>query len=128
MLIIQKKIVFIKVTILAVKLQPSCFQIKKIKSFVQAGSCAEYGKIKSPQNEKMPCRPVSYYGKAKLLATKHLIKLHKKAFPFTVVRLYQVYGPGQETNRIIPFAIKSAKNNKTFLVRLEHKKRFYLRR
>ena len=97
------------------KITAELFSNKKIKSFVQAGSCAEYGKIKSPQNEKMPCRPVSYYGKAKLLATKHLIKLHKKkAFPFTVVRLYQVYGPGQETNRIIPFAIKSAKNNKTF--------------
>ena len=97
------------------KIIAELFSNKKIKSFVQAGSCAEYGKIKSPQNEKMPCRPVSYYGKAKLLATKHLIKLHKKkAFPFTVVRLYQVYGPDQETNRIIPFAIKSAKNNETF--------------
>ena len=51
MLIIQKKTVFIKVTILAVKLQPR-FSNKKIKSFVQVGSCAEYGKIKSPQNEK----------------------------------------------------------------------------
>ena len=109
------------------KIIAEVFSNKKIKSFVQVGSCAEYGKIKSPQNEKMPCRPVSYYGKAKLLATKHLIKLHKKkAFPFTVVRLYQVYGPGQETNRIIPFAIKSAKIIKLFLVRLEHKKEILL--
>ena len=103
------------------------FSNKKIKSFVQAGSCAEYGKIKSPQNEKMPCRPVSYYGKAKLLATKHLIKLHKKkAFPFTVVRLYQVYGPGQETNRIIPLPSSLQKIIKLFLVRLEHKKEILL--
>ncbi len=92
------------------------FSNKKIKSFVQAGSCAEYGKIKSPQDEKMPCKPISYYGKAKLLATKHLINLYKKkAFPVTIIRLYQVYGPNQETNRIIPFAIKSAKKNKIFL-------------
>ena len=56
----------------------------------------------------MPCRPVSYYGKAKLLATKHLIKLHKKkAFPFTVVRLYQVYSPGRN------------KQNNTFLSSLQ---------
>ena len=58
-----------------------------------------------------------------------LIKLHKKkAFPFTVVRLYQVYGPGQETNRIIPFAIKSAKNNKTFPCSSGTQKEIYLRR
>ena len=32
----------------------------------------------------------------------------------TVLRLYQAYGPGQDTNRLIPFIIKSCIDNKKF--------------
>lgn len=38
----------------------------------------------------------------------------KKIFPVTILRLFQVYGPKQETNRIIPFLIKSCIKNKKF--------------
>ena len=52
---------------------------------------------------------------ARNLATKHIIKLAKKNnFPGVVVRFYQVYGPGQNTNRLIPFVIKSCKNDEKF--------------
>tara|TARA_A100001011_G_scaffold396469_1_gene494409 strand:+ start:1734 stop:2624 length:891 start_codon:yes stop_codon:yes gene_type:complete len=84
-------------------------------SFVQIGSSNEYGRARSPQNEQIKCKPVSIYGKAKLLSTKYLIKMHKKKnFPSVVLRLYQAYGPRQDTNRLIPQAIVSFLNNREF--------------
>ena len=35
-------------------------------------------------------------------------------FPSVTLRPFLVYGPYQETNRLIPFVIKSCLNNKTF--------------
>lgn len=91
------------------------FLEKKPISFVQMGSSIEYGRLKSPQSEKGRCNPKSIYGKAKLLATKHLIKLFKKEkFPCTILRLYQSYGPRQDLNRFIPIIISACIKNKKF--------------
>ena len=88
---------------------------KPPNTFVQVGSSNEYGRARSPQNEQIKCKPVSTYGKAKLLSTKYLIKMFKKKnFPSVVLRLYQAYGPKQDTNRLIPQAIDSFLNNKEF--------------
>ena len=51
-----------------------------LKSFIQIGSSAEYGKFgkkHKKQREMHPCFPESYYGKAKLSATKYLINNKK---------------------------------------------------
>jgi len=90
------------------------FLNKKIKKFVQIGSSMEYGHNSSPQAESKICRPKSRYGKAKYLATRHLIKLYlKHEFPAVILRPYQIYGPQQDSNRLIPFVIKNCmKNNK----------------
>ncbi len=88
---------------------------RDINSFIQIGSSNEYGKSKSPQNERMKSKPVSIYGLSKLYATKYLInQYNKKKFPCTILRLYQVYGPYQDYNRFIPFLIKSCLKNKNF--------------
>lgn len=84
---------------------------KIIKAFVQSGSSLEYGKSSSPQDEKISCFPVSYYGKAKYLASKFL--LHNKCdFKKIILRLYQVYGPNQKKDRLIPMVINSFLKNK----------------
>lgn len=90
------------------------FLNKKIKKFIQIGSSLEYGKIKSPHIETSYCKPLSMYSKAKLLATKHLLNLFiKNSFPVVILRLYQIYGPYQESNRFIPYVINNCiKNNK----------------
>ena len=93
------------------------FLNSKIKKFVQVGSSIEYGKIKSPQIEKKNNiqKTYSVYGKAKLLSTKFLLKLSKEhSFPSVIIRLYLVYGPNQDVNRIIPITIKNAIENKKF--------------
>ena len=92
------------------------FLNSKIKKFVQIGSCIEYGKIESPQKEiKQNKKTFSIYGKAKLLSTVFLQNFYKKYnFPVTILRLYLVYGPFQDTNRVIPVTIINALKNKSF--------------
>ena len=91
------------------------FKNRKIKAFIQIGSSMEYGLAKSPHKENLKCKPLSVYGKAKLLATRYLLNLYKnQKIPVTILRLYQVYGPKQDLNRFIPIVINSCKNNKNF--------------
>jgi UDP-glucose 4-epimerase len=88
---------------------------KKIKKFIQIGSSMEYGRVRSPQNENFKCYPESIYAFSKFLSTKHLLSLYKKQkFPAVILRLYQVYGPNQDKNRLIPIIIDGCKNNKSF--------------
>lgn len=90
---------------------------KKLKKFIQIGSSLEYGNLLSPQKERQVKRLKlnSVYSRSKLLATKFLQKKHKENnFPVTIIRAYQIYGPNQKTNRLIPFVIKNCLNNKSF--------------
>lgn len=90
---------------------------RKISQFIQIGSGGEYGKNKSPhqENDKIKSIPKSVYNKSKYLASKYLLNLHKKKnFPVTILRLYQVYGPGQDLNRLIPIVIINCLKNKEF--------------
>ena len=91
------------------------FLKKKITMFIQMGSSTEYGVNKSPYKESMSCKPTSIYGKSKLLSTELLLKNFKmKKFPAIILRLFQVYGPNQSINRIIPITINSCIKNKEF--------------
>tara|TARA_Y100000590_G_scaffold461575_1_gene623488 strand:+ start:980 stop:1897 length:918 start_codon:yes stop_codon:yes gene_type:complete len=91
------------------------FSKKKIKKFVQIGSSAEYGKIKAPQNENYNCLPDSPYAKAKLASSEFLLMLYKVLnFPVTILRFFQVYGPHQDQNRVIPQIIKGCLEDKKF--------------
>ena len=84
-------------------------------AFVQMGSSAEYGNVKSPQKENAKCNPKSVYGQAKLLSSIYLIDLFKKQkFPSTILRLYNTYGPRQDLNRFIPIIISGCIKNKKF--------------
>ena len=91
------------------------FKNENIKLFIQIGSSLEYGKKKSPHYESLNCNPNAYYGMSKLKSTKYILKSNKKkSFPFIVLRLYQVYGPNQSRNRLIPIVISSCLKNKKF--------------
>ena len=91
---------------------------KKLKCFIQVGSCVEYGNKKSPQNENLLTnvkKLKSVYGKAKLAATNYLLHKHEKNnFPCIVLRLYLIFGPRQDFNRLIPNVIKSCLKNSSF--------------
>ena len=100
---------------IGVKNLSNFFLKKKIELFVQIGSSLEYGKIKSPQKEFIKSLPISNYAKSKYLATQYLLKLYlKSGFPIVILRCYQIYGPKQDTNRLIPFVIQNCLENKNF--------------
>ncbi len=86
---------------------------KKLKLFVQIGSASEYGSIKSPHREDKKGNPKDNYGMNKLENTNFFVNL-KNYFPFVIIRPYQVYGPRQDNNRLIPFIISSCIRNKAF--------------
>ena len=89
------------------------FSKKKIKKFIQIGSSAEYGLLEAPQREDLICLPKSPYARAKLASSKYLLMLHKiRKFPVTILRFFQVYGPKQDQNRILPIIINGCLNNK----------------
>ena len=81
---------------------------KKIYSFIQIGSSNEYGDLRSPHNENKTGKPITIYGKSKYLASNFLLECYKKyKFPVTIIRFYQLFGPGQDMNRFLPQLIYS---------------------
>ena len=87
----------------------------KIQKYLEVGSSAEYGNINKVLDENTKCKPISLYGKNKLKITKNALKIFKKhSFPVIVVRLFQVYGPFDNKNKIIPFVISNCLKNKEF--------------
>ena len=100
---------------LGAKILGNVFINKKIKKFIQIGSSMEYGRTRSPQKENYKCKPESTYGTSKFMATQYFLNLNvQNNFPVTILRLYQVYGPYQDLNRLIPIVINSCKDNKNF--------------
>ena len=57
-------------------------------------------------DENSPCRPVSDYGRSKLKAEEYLVAL-KNTFPYTIIRLPLVYGPGSIGGLYIFFRLLS---------------------
>ena len=81
----------------------NCLDKKRLKGFVQVGSSDEYGNQHAPQNESMRERPFSTYSFAKTAATHFIQMLHlSEGFPGVVVRLFLVYGSGQDEKRFLP--------------------------
>ena len=91
---------------------------KKVKRFIQVGSCLEYGKTKSPHKENVKPRKINkklIYGYSKFKSTNYLLDEYKNnLFPAVIMRLYQVYGENQDLNRFIPIVIDACLKNKSF--------------
>ena len=91
------------------------FLKSKFTNFIQAGTSLEYGNAKSPQKEHVREKPVGKYGKTKLQANLYLEKLRKNyGFPYVVLRIYQIFGPNQDSTRLVPFVIRSCLKNLEF--------------
>ena len=86
-----------------------------LKRFIQIGSSDEYGGAPSPQRENLRESPISPYSLAKAASTHFLQMLHRtEAFPAVILRLFLVYGPGQNAQRFLPQIIQGCLLNKTF--------------
>ncbi len=77
-------------------------------AFVQAGSSSEYGLNCSAPNEDSALQPNSDYAVSKA-AAGHLLWFygHLRGVPCCHLRLYSVYGPWEERDRLVPRLISS---------------------
>ena len=74
---------------------------KKIKRFIYTSSMSIYGDDQDlPVKEIAPPRPLSFYGVGKLASEKYADIFIKKGFPVTTLRLFNVYGPGQNMGNL----------------------------
>jgi dolichol-phosphate mannosyltransferase len=82
---------------------------RSISAFVHAGSSSEYGDNCSAPSEDAECRPNSHYAVSKLAVTGFLSFMGKyHRFPCVSLRLYSVYGPLEDTSRLIPNLLRQA--------------------
>lgn len=81
-------------------------------NFIVTGSSSEYGKKMKPMNEKDLLEPNNFYAATKAAQT-HLCVTYAKVYnkPVTILRLFNVYGPGEEKGRLVRSVIESVLSN-----------------
>lgn len=80
-----------------------------VKQFVLASTANVYGKSATKLTESNATQPDSFYGASKL-AAEHLAKKYNEFFQVDILRLFTVYGPGQN-GMLISNIIDRIKNN-----------------
>lgn len=84
----------------------------KCKKFIGAGSQAEYGCVDGPICPETPCNPQISYGVAKLAAGKLGRKLADCLnLTFIWGRIFSVYGPNDNPETMISYAIEKFRKN-----------------
>jgi dolichol-phosphate mannosyltransferase len=81
-------------------------------AFVHAGSSSEYGTRSAAPSETALCEPNSHYAVSKVAAANYIYFAGKtKHLPCVNLRLYSVYGPLEDTSRLIPNLVRKALDN-----------------
>ena len=82
---------------------------RTFSAFVHAGSSSEYGSNSAAPPEESACEPNSHYAVSKVAVAKYLQYMGRhRAFPCANLRLYSVYGPFEDTSRLIPTLLRKA--------------------
>lgn len=98
-----------------------------LKLFVQFGSSEEYGSIGSPFKEENREYPNSPYALVKQLTTNTVLMLQRNyGFPAMVVRPGNLFGPGQNKNKFIPYVIDQLRKGKPLNVSPCEQKRDFI--
>lgn len=86
---------------------------KPFTTYIHAGSSSEYGTNSAAPLENAVCLPNSPYAVSKLALANYLYFMGKhRKFPCINLRLYSVYGPLEDTSRLIPNLVRHAKLGK----------------
>jgi nucleoside-diphosphate-sugar epimerase/glycosyltransferase involved in cell wall biosynthesis len=82
---------------------------RPIAAFVHAGSSSEYGTNSAAPAEDSSTHPNSHYAVSKVALSNYLefMGTHRQ-FPCVNLRLYSVYGPLEDTSRLIPNLVRKA--------------------
>ena len=87
----------------------------RFDSFINTGTCEEYGDNTAPFRETQRPNPVSPYSASKVAATYFCQMLHKtQKMPITTLRPFLTYGPGQISNMLISSLIRKCLLNEDF--------------
>ena len=83
-----------------------------VKSYVHAGSSSEYGTNSAAPMETDPLEPNSHYAASKVSAS-YIIQYYAQFKNINAVnlRLYSVYGPWEEPDRLVPVIIEKARQH-----------------
>lgn len=82
---------------------------RQFAALVHAGSSSEYGTNCTAPPEDCVCEPNSHYAVSKVAISTYLRYVGKqKSFPCVNLRLYAVYGPYEDTSRLIPTLLRTA--------------------
>jgi len=78
-------------------------------AFIHAGSSSEYGTNSAAPTESSVCEPNSPYAVSKVAISNYLYYMGKqRSFPCVNLRLYSVYGPLEDTSRLMPNLLRHA--------------------
>jgi nucleoside-diphosphate-sugar epimerase/glycosyltransferase involved in cell wall biosynthesis len=81
-----------------------------IAAFVHAGTSSEYGTNSAAPAEDAAARPNSHYAISKVAISSYLDYMGEhRNFPCVNLRLYSVYGPLEDTSRLIPNLVWKAR-------------------
>lgn len=85
----------------------------KVSRIIFTSSSEVYGEpIECPIKENDPKSPVSLYGVSKIAGEEYIKAYHVKyRLDFSIVRFFNVYGPGQVAEFVMPRFIKNVLNN-----------------
>ena len=82
-----------------------------LKKLLVLGTCFEYGLQEGLLNEDMPARPITYYGLAKDTLRRYIKQFKRKYdFQYQWIRLFYVYGEGQNPNSLLSQLEKALAN------------------
>jgi len=91
----------VKTNVMGTLLLLSWAMERRVKRFVYTSSMSIYGDDQDlPVKETAPPRPLSFYGVGKLASEKYIDIFIKKDLPVTSLRLFNVYGPGQNMENL----------------------------
>jgi dihydroflavonol-4-reductase len=83
-----------------------------VKRFVHGSTIGVYGTVAGQINENTPCKPENIYGVTKLEGEKLVMSFQNK-IPVTVIRIPEVYGPG---DRRLLKLFKIIQKNRFFMI------------
>ena len=80
-----------------------------LQRVVHLGSSLEYQNGESPFVEEGPLEPACFRGAVKTMQSVLLRQfLRERGVPFTILRVFSVYGPGESPERLVPTLIRAA--------------------
>ena len=94
---------------------------KRAKRIIYSSSMSVYGQLfKKKTSERDICKPLSCYGVSKMMSEKYLY-IFRKQIPFLSLRMFNVYGPGQDMNNLrqgmVSIYLAQALKNKKIMIK-----------